>query len=1227
MLATEGLQNVSTWSAHIRELHSWKLSHTQPQPLRRVNVKPTALPKDQTLRQQFSDQSSMQAAKPEGDQWSIPQQQQQQQQQQQPVQALYPSRQYAPSAADAQASLQITSSPHIGMQQSASMPATPAQQQQPTELPAAPASTSTQQLSPSQRRAQSSSLFSAIAAATSMPSSKRASEAGVGYPTVGAATSDRAAIFASPAAQAARAYASPEPSPEYPLQTQSGFAGSPTELQYTEMAASPISPEAATQAAIAEMRSLSALSAVTDAKMAQTGPTDLPDIVSSQQEFEPVPVMQSRPTLCASATAAPAPVSIPAPIVMSTTVSLPALQEPLYAPLPGVKPTVVQPSLLPPAIPFQPAALPVTAPTTAPPLRPVGAFSYTAPAPPSTDRYIPAIGYSPSRARVARDPPADAVMGHLRKQSFAGSIIDPPPALPQQASFPREGATATILSQEAVPVATMSSRSLSAAPVTIDAAPMGMNAAHIGMGRVTAQSSGAVYGPGVTSTPLAQPATAIYSDTTYSHPVLNQTAVFAPMTAAGEIEHQSPQLVPQTEVVSSSAACPPPVLTTACALEATPIAPTVLSAGPAPMLTTSPGVAQSDGTAAMAAMSSATAAPTPVWANTAQATGATISSINPGGQAMVPGPVAEGVQSSSEASATDNWSDADSDMSVPYRWHGTSAAGPVCEGVETNSDVWSDSASSNPGSPLSASQPVASLAAQPTKQSRFGKLLSRAKGSSGSGAAAPAAASTAVEQDTEAAQLSGEAAETQLPAMMSSAAVPARTGMRSKLFGKARRQALPMPLAPAAEADNPSMTYDPESTSDRMAASAAEGFSQEQMGGGHGSIPSLSGAWQTRTADFSDELSQSDPATVPAPVPAVFPTSSSALLTSQHSPRAAFSHAQLPKETDEGFEAVDPLSHQFEERMSAQTSEATQAKQQGTASQSHQYAQHADQLATASGYRIRATSPSPSDAPSFDPLTATLEEFEAFNRSHPQRLSPELSEQFPGQLPDQSSGTSDLQQPQQLPAAASVQPRKTRSIPRIFRLRKTAPSSSHSSSPDVPMAESPLQPSEGTKGDTLQPGTELLEPRLTGPGPEQALVTDKPRSKPFGLLRKRSKGTAQLSLTQQPAQADLASPAEAYTSPAVSQEGTGQGLQQGLEPGLLGGAPAREVVGKDAQEQPHVNTVLGLSAGLTSTFGSFMAASSGGSPRASPSSPYQLPEEALPSQVNLMRNVLVLSVA
>lgn len=135
----EGLKNLSTWSAHLRELHSWKLSQTQPCPLRRVNVRqvPSSPGKDQSLRQQFTHQSSMQAAEPEASHWS-------------------PAQQESIHTRDAGPQL-----PHIGAPEGylQGIPQVTAQPQLGTSL---------QQLSPSQRRAQSSALFAAVAAATQM---------------------------------------------------------------------------------------------------------------------------------------------------------------------------------------------------------------------------------------------------------------------------------------------------------------------------------------------------------------------------------------------------------------------------------------------------------------------------------------------------------------------------------------------------------------------------------------------------------------------------------------------------------------------------------------------------------------------------------------------------------------------------------------------------------------------------------------------------------------------------------------------------------------------------------------------------------------------------------------------------------------------------------------------------------------------------------------------------
>ena len=96
------------------------------------------------------------------------------------------------------------------------------------------------------------------------------------------------------------------------------------------------------------------------------------------------------------------------------------------------------------------ALLPTMATLSAPsqPLfpRPIGAFSYTAPAAPvlaasqasyipapavsaaSRDAYIPAVAFSPARTRVSRDVPVDAERGHVRKSSFAANALEQWPA-------------------------------------------------------------------------------------------------------------------------------------------------------------------------------------------------------------------------------------------------------------------------------------------------------------------------------------------------------------------------------------------------------------------------------------------------------------------------------------------------------------------------------------------------------------------------------------------------------------------------------------------------------------------------------------------------------------------------------------------------------------------------------------------------------------------------------
>ena len=190
LLATEGLKNLSTWSAHLRELHSWKLSQTQPTPLRRVNVRPAAsgrvpqsprqqggntggvggqwggppsyppasLDQDQSLRQQFSHQDSMQMDVSAPNHYASPLQQH-------PILTQDVSSQLEPHPIPPQGyqqgPLHTTLSPQMGLGHPSASLAT-------SETTSADGGGGLQQLSPSQRRAQSSALFAAVAAATQL---------------------------------------------------------------------------------------------------------------------------------------------------------------------------------------------------------------------------------------------------------------------------------------------------------------------------------------------------------------------------------------------------------------------------------------------------------------------------------------------------------------------------------------------------------------------------------------------------------------------------------------------------------------------------------------------------------------------------------------------------------------------------------------------------------------------------------------------------------------------------------------------------------------------------------------------------------------------------------------------------------------------------------------------------------------------------------------------------
>lgn len=455
------------------------------------------------------------------------------------------------------------------------------------------------------------------------------------------------------------------------------------------------------------------------------------------------------------------------------------------------------------------------------------------------------------------------------------------------------------------------------------------------------------------------------------------------------------------------------------------------------------------------------------------------------------------------------------------------------------------------------------------------------------------------------------------------------------LFGRSRRQAPAVSNAVDTVADDSVSTDQAEPPSSSWEAVKEAAFLPQQAQQHDEGMPSQGSAWQAEYAGISNFASP-----VPAdasPGSAVFVTPSSALLSD-----AMTNPTPLHEAADKA--EVDPLSHRFEQRMLSAQPQPSHVNPEGTFDESQRPPAQQPQpwggdrgwsrgVATPPEHmRSRAASPSLSDHGSFDPLTATFEEFEAFNRSREKHHLGHL----PEQLPDQSSALSNQQLPQQpqqqqLPTAATTsgQPRKTRTIPRIFRLRKTGSTADRSStSTEAAAAASTTKPVEAEEAPVL-PSAHLADPTQAGGPPQettpgsnaaQAAAVPKPRSKPFGLLRKRSKGTAQ-TLTSQQSLLPVPVPSEAVPMGAPLPEAGewGQG-------GVLGDPPMQPLTGEGSEEQQHVNTVLGLSAGLTNSFGSFMAASAAASPRASPSSPCQGPESAQASKQTLSDQVSTLVV-
>ena len=412
-----------------------------------------------------------------------------------------------------------------------------------------------------------------------------------------------------------------------------------------------------------------------------------------------------------------------------------------------------------------------------------------------------------------------------------------------------------------------------------------------------------------------------------------------------------------------------------------------------------------------------------------------------------------------------------------------------------------------------------------------------------------------------------------------------------------------MSNTPATDADETALTDQTQAPSSRLEAYEEDALSEQQAQQRDEGMPSQGSAFHANYAATS----------------VAFVTSSSVL---HSTPNTAMTDAGLPDEAPEEAD-VDPLSHRFEEHMLTTRQEASHVMLQEMVESHPPHAQQPRPWGGARGFatleqRSRAASPSLSDHDSFDPLTATFEEFEAFNRSREKRIDPP-SEQLPAQLPEQSPAVSNLQLPQQQqpPAAGtSTHPRKTRSIPRIFRLRKTGSTAEASStSNEAAAAATDLHPTEADT-EVMLPSTGEVDPNqaagpLRGPNADPPPAASKPRSKPFSLLRKRSKGTAKPVPAQQPLPVAPVPLDTVYTSAPLPEAGIGGSQTPISQLGLL--------QDRGAGEQQHLNTVLALSAGLPGTFGSFMAAS----PRGSPSSPRQQPqgshddsEEPLSDQVS-----------
>ena len=698
-------------------------------------------------------------------------------------------------------------------------------------------------------------------------------------------------------------------------------------------------------------------------------------------------------------------------------------------------------------------------------------------------------------------------------------------------------------------------------------------------------SSGAVYGPGVTSRPLTGSAQSHPSQATNSLPAAAASQV-VPM----HVQPQAVSLVPSSAAALTATPVPAHSAGTA-SFSAAPLLPK------APCVSYSPTRGNTQLRGAAPAQSVAPAIPVPVPSSRAAVPGVAASNhgddktihgdagdvpgigtvisgdaaMVPVGEGITPGRLQGGMQAglreskadetqpSSAIADTDSdvWSDADSDDLESQAYPSDAVAGPVAEGMETNSDAWSDSLASEPDSPIAHSQAAGAAAApQPTKRSRFGRLLSRAKGSGGP---------TAPEQQQALpAPAAGESAASIEPAVMSSAtaAAPARSSMRSKLFGRARCQNHHTGL-PQEDVDESATLQEEEVTGNDTAA-----HPEEQSYNTQGSMPTPDFIWHGGNG-VSDNVSQA--VLAQSPTSAVFVTPSPVLPNSPLSTASVLGQDAAAEEAE-----LDPLSPLFEERARSPLPPRAHTL---TDVSDPSYQQQVDPLTPAYD--------------EFDPLTATMEEFNAYNRSI---------------APQAMLGMSDAQQQPQGIAEpdASKQQHKGRSMAGMLKLRKAAaPSSSPASAATDALTSEPTP--VGT--DTNQLPTQELQSDVVAGMVARTAAVPKPRSRPFSLLRKRSKGDAHATAAAQSQQQQLSTgtglqpDAAAAQFPASSQGANGQSAeQQGWD--RMERQPLAE---QDLGEVLHANTQVGLSAGLPSTFGSFMAASTRSSPGATSDSPQEMP--------------------